>query len=234
MTADLCGELARAWGAQRAWIVALPARAALDTAVQVSTQACHAAPLDGTPIGCVDIRALGRQARERHVPFIVDCTVPGVKGCAAVRLGAHVAYAKLAPELCVLAVSRDADRMLEGIADRISGLPQVEGERLEEAQRTLENAAREWRQTSDVAQVVASYLACHPRVATVRYPGLKTDPTFAVAARTLQRGFGPVVDVRLVGEQRWHRCGCVAEDPRESVLRLERWLSPEHANSLAL
>ena len=202
--------------------------------IQALPEACHAAPLDGTPIGCVDIRALGKQARERHVPLIVDCTVPGVEGCAAVRLGAHVAYAELASGLCAIAVSRDAGRMLEGIADRIAGLPQAEGERLEELRWLLEDAAREWRQASDVAQVVASYLACHPRVTEVRYPGLKTDPTFAVAARTLQRGFGPAVDLLLVGEERWRRCSCVAEDPRASVMRLERWLSPEHPNGLAL
>ena len=177
------------------------------------------------PIGCVDIRALGELARQRHAALVVDDTIPGVEGCATVRLGAHVAYVELADGLCLVAVSRDAERVLEGISARLSELPQAEGEQLDKAIKLIQDAAQEWRQVSDVAQVVASYLTCHPRVAEVRYPGLKADPAFATAARTLQRGFGPVVDVRLVGEQQWHRCNCFAEDPRTSVMRLEHWLS---------
>ena len=217
--------MARAWGARQAWLVALSAHEVVDRAIQAPPDACFAAPLDGMPIGCVDIRALGELARERHAALVVDDTIPGVEGCAAVRLGAHVAYAELEDGLCLVAVSRDAERALEGIIARLYGLPQAEGEQLDKAKKLIEGAAQGWRQASDVAQVVASYLTCHPRVAEVRYPGLKTDPTFATAARTLQRGFGPVVDFRLVGEQQWHRHTCVAEDPLTSVMGLECCLS---------
>jgi O-acetylhomoserine (thiol)-lyase len=40
---------------------------------------------------------------------------------------------------------------------------------------------------------VAEFLKKHPKVAWVRYPGLKDDPTHAVAAKYLKKGFGGVV-----------------------------------------
>jgi len=46
---------------------------------------------------------------------------------------------------------------------------------------------------SENAQKVAEYLKKHPKVAWVRYPGLKEDPTYATASRYLKNGFGGMV-----------------------------------------
>ena len=46
---------------------------------------------------------------------------------------------------------------------------------------------------SDNALKVAEHLKKHSKVAWVRYPGLKDDPTHAVASKYLQRGFGGMV-----------------------------------------
>ena len=80
-----------------------------------------------------------------------------------------------------------------------------------------------WRTLSDAAQVVASYLACHPRVAEVRYCGLKADPDFAEAASTLRGGFGPVVCARLAGDApgTWRHWVADVRDAREQVMELE-------------
>jgi O-acetylhomoserine (thiol)-lyase len=43
------------------------------------------------------------------------------------------------------------------------------------------------------AQRVAEHLARHPKVAWVRYPGLKNDPSHAVASKYLRNGFGGMV-----------------------------------------
>lgn len=83
-----------------------------------------------------------------------------------------------------------------------------------------------WRATSDAAQVVACYLACHPRVAEVRYPGLKADPDFARAANELRGGFGPRVAFRVVGEGgAWHLWEAGARDFRAQVSELEALLA---------
>ena len=83
-----------------------------------------------------------------------------------------------------------------------------------------------WRRRSDAAQVVASYLRCHPSVRQVAYPGLKGDASFEVAARTLQHGFGPCVSWQDARDGGWHKLCCTAEDARSQVMRLEEELSP--------
>lgn len=48
-------------------------------------------------------------------------------------------------------------------------------------------------------QKVAEFLAAHPKVAWVRYPGLAQDPSHAVASKYLNKGFGGVVVFGLKG-----------------------------------
>ena len=90
-------------------------------------------------------------------------------------------------------------------------------------QAQVEERYRRFRRLSDVSQVVACYLRCHPKVQEVAYPGLKDDPSFSVAARTLVGGFGPFVDYR-VGED-WHRFEARECDERTQIMELERLLS---------
>lgn len=80
-----------------------------------------------------------------------------------------------------------------------------------------------WRAVSDAAQAVACYLACHPRVAEVRYPGLKDDPDFPRAASTLEGGFGPRVALRLASAPagEWALWEADGRDAREQALELE-------------
>ncbi|MDD5457516.1 MAG: O-acetylhomoserine aminocarboxypropyltransferase/cysteine synthase [Candidatus Margulisbacteria bacterium] len=46
---------------------------------------------------------------------------------------------------------------------------------------------------------VAQYLANHPKVAWVRYPGLKEDPSYAVSSKYLKKGFGGMVVFGIKG-----------------------------------
>ena len=49
------------------------------------------------------------------------------------------------------------------------------------------------------AQAVAEFLAKHPRVDQVLYPGLSSDPGHGVAARQMSGGFGSLLSVRITG-----------------------------------
>lgn len=49
----------------------------------------------------------------------------------------------------------------------------------------------------DHARAIAEYLAAHPAVETVSYPGLKSHPDHAIAANDLMHGYGPAIDVCL-------------------------------------
>lgn len=218
-------QMMRELGASGAWLLALPASALLDDVRKLSKYAQCVSPLIGMPIRCADLRALGEEARERGFALVVDDSLPGAGGCAAVRLGAHVAYVAFEGDLCLVATSRDAERSLPGLTERLDALPQATQEQAASAACLAEEQSRLWQARSDAAQVVASYLRCHPLVAELRYPGLKGDPSFAVAARTLQRGFGPFVDWRAQGSVEWNRVECSDADPRAQVLALERALS---------
>ena len=81
---------------------------------------------------------------------------------------------------------------------------------------------KRWRRLSDAAQVVACYLACHPAIERVRYPGLKTDKLFEAAASTLRGGFGPIVAFSVAGE--WLVWDSDERAAQEQVLGLEDYL----------
>ncbi len=57
----------------------------------------------------------------------------------------------------------------------------------------LETLALRMPRHSSNAMAVAEHLARHPKVAWVRYPGLASDPSHAVAARQFTKGFGGMV-----------------------------------------
>ena len=78
-----------------------------------------------------------------------------------------------------------------------------------------------WRTCSDAAQVVASYLACHPRVASVRYPGLRGDRLYPQASCELVGGFGPIVCYEEMAMGAWHRLDLTdVGDVRAFILEL--------------
>jgi cystathionine gamma-synthase len=49
------------------------------------------------------------------------------------------------------------------------------------------------------AQTIAEHFATDPRVTAVLYPGLRTDPGYAVASRQMQGGFGGMLSVCVAG-----------------------------------
>ena len=97
---------------------------------------------------------------------------------------------------------------------------------------------------SDTALVVAHFLAAHPRVRWVSYPGLPDDVANVAARSTLEHGFGPLVSFAAEGcgevapEAAWGRSSlgrgtaagtwvfCAGlESPLDCVEVLERWLA---------
>lgn len=221
---DTSAVLARMLGARSTFVVARPARETGD-ALAALAQVEFVTPLGGHPVACVDLRALGVEAREKGKPLLVDATACGPDGCAAVRLGAHAAMVGVSDSWCVVALSRDCAHVMPGVMGLVRDLPLMEEADCGRVGELVQARAAWWRASSDAAQVVANYLRCHPRVRAVRYPGLKADPSFAVAARTLEHGFGPYVDVLLDGGEGWLRVTCTTGDPRVQVIGLERRLA---------
>jgi cystathionine gamma-synthase len=65
--------------------------------------------------------------------------------------------------------------------------------------RGIKTLALRVARQNDNAQKLAEFLAGHPRVARVHYPGLRTHPEHALATRQM-RGFGGVVSFEVRGD----------------------------------
>jgi cystathionine gamma-lyase len=168
-----------------------------------------------------DIRRLCDAAHEAGALVAVDNTTPTPLGQRPLALGADFSVAS-----DTKALTGHADLVLGHVATR---------------DRTLYDAVKLWRSRTgaiagpmevwlalrslstlhvrlerqcDNAMDVARYLASHPKVDSVRYPGLSTDPSYGLARKQMQR-FGPVVSFTLrsreQAEQFLSACALVTE-----------------------
>lgn len=177
-------------------------------------------PLAGVPVEVCDIK--GRAAAGELL--VADVRAIGAEFSPACRLGAELAVAADArvPGYVVVCMRKCCiPWVAEAVEAKACPTEDVTvaaaGAEEQASTRVSRHAA------SDAAQVVAAYLACHPRVETVRYPGLKADPSFARATSQLVGGFGPYVDYtwkESPGE--WHRFTATDEDVRTQIINFER------------
>ena len=177
-------------------------------------------PLAGVPIEVCDIK--GRAAAGELL--VADVRTIGAEFSPACRLGAEIAVAVDArvPGYVVVCMRKCC---IPWVAEAVEAKACPAEDATVAATGAEEQAsARVSRHAaSDAAQVVAAYLACHPRVEAVRYPGLKADPSFSRATSQLVGGFGPYVDYtwkESPGE--WHRFTATDEDARAQIINFER------------
>ena len=135
---------------------------------------------------------------------LVDNTVATPLGCRPLDLGADL-------------VAHSATKYLNGHSDALAGILAGSAELIAEvARRALDTGATmapdtAWlvrrgvrtlhlrlERSAQNAAAVAAFLAAHPRVATVRYPGLASDPQHRVASRVL-RSYGGMVTFDVDG-----------------------------------
>lgn len=173
--------------------------------------------IGGFGLRVLDLRALGRAAREAHALLVVDNTVASVFGCDPLRLGAALSLEALdrvcageAPRKLVAAsVARSqlkrhrvdaaaecAHALLEGCGLAALDLSVDEADVLEHG---LDSLDTRMQAHFDRARALAEYLTANEMVRNVRYPGLTSHPDHAVATGILEHGFGPAVEFELMG-----------------------------------
>lgn len=216
---DVVAEYVKMTGAGRARLVPVSYVDEL-LATLIAGGASVVEPLAGVPVEVCDIK--GRAAAGELL--VVDVRTIGAEFSPACRLGAEIAVAEDArvPGYVVVCMRKSCiPWVAEAVEAKASAAEEVTvaaaGAEEQASARVSRHAA------SDAAQVVAAYLACHPRVEAVRYPGLKTDPSFARATSQLVGGFGPYVDYmwkESPGE--WHRFTATDEDARTQIINFER------------
>lgn len=172
--------------------------------------------IGGFGLRVLDLRALGRAARETHALLVVDNTVAGVFGCDPLRLGAvlslealdRVCAGKAPRKLVAASMARSqlkrhrmdaaaecAHALLEGRGLVKLDLPADEAGVLECG---LDSLDTRMQAHFDRARALAEYLAANEMVRNVRYPGLSSHPDHAVATGILEHGFGPAVEFDLI------------------------------------
>lgn len=170
-----------------------------------------------------DIRALAEAAYAEGAILIVDNTIASARCCQPLALGAHlvcesldrVAAGSLGAKAVAFSVAHEATgrgRRRRSVplaheaycmlAQRLGGqhtgaVCNVAGDDLAAIRRGLDTLDSRLQRQSDHARVIAEYLAAHPDVPSVGYPGLASHPDHDIAARTLRHGFGPAVDFEL-------------------------------------
>lgn len=156
-------------------------------------------------LSIADIAALVELGRQSSAKVLVDNTFASPALQQPLTLGADI-------------VLHSTTKYIGGHSDVVGGALVTNDKELEEAFAFLQNGAGavpgpfdayltmrglktlvlRMQRHSENASAVAEFLAGHPAVSTVLYPGLPSHPGHQVAARQM-RGFGGMVSVRMRG-----------------------------------
>ena len=154
----------------------------------------------------VDIRAVAEIAHRHNILLVVDNTFSSPYFQQPLKLGADI-------------VLHSTTKYINGHSDVIGGVAITSNEVVYESLKFYQNAAGAvpgpfdaWltlrgvktlavrmRQHEENARAVASYLAEHPRVEKVYYPGLASHPDHELAKRQMS-GFGGMVSFQFKGK----------------------------------
>lgn len=154
-----------------------------------------------------DIAAAAALARKAGATVVVDSTIATPVFTRPLELGAdlvlHSATKYLNGHSDVVAgalITRETDDFWQRIrkARNLGGavLGPFEAWLLQRGLRTLFLRVRA---AAVNAEKVANFLAAHPAVGEVLYPGLPDDPGHEIAKRQMQGGFGAMLSVRIAG-----------------------------------
>jgi cystathionine beta-lyase/cystathionine gamma-synthase len=150
-----------------------------------------------------DLAAAAALARERNLTFVVDNTFLSPYFQRPIALGAHIVVHSMTKYLnghsdsvggaVVLTRQDDADRIYFIQKSAGTGLAPLDCWLVARGLKTL---AVRMEQHNRNGVAIANYLASHPKVKGVLYPGLLAHPQHEIA-RKQQRGFGGMISFDL-------------------------------------
>jgi len=170
--------------------------------VRPTTRAIYVESPSNPLLHCVDLAAIAKLAREHRLLSIIDNTFATPINQNPIELG-------------IDAVVHSATKYLNGHTDVNAGLlvsshsvihkvavyavnhgGTLDAHACYQLERGLKTLAVRVRQHNENAGRIAQFLAAHPAVAKVNYPGLSHHPDHALAARQM-RGFGGMLSFEL-------------------------------------
>lgn len=167
--------------------------AALEAAIRSETRLIVSESPTNPYLRVMDLHGLVAVARRHRVRTLIDSTFATPINQRPLDFGVdlvvHSATKYLSGHNDLLALVRQTVWVLGGICDPHAAAL------LERGLKTL--ALRVERQNR-TAQAVAEFLACHPRIERVWYPGLSSHPDYPIAAEQMT-GYGGVVSFEVAG-----------------------------------
>ncbi|MGE5590885.1 MAG: trans-sulfuration enzyme family protein [Bacillota bacterium] len=168
--------------------------AAIDRAIGPDTRAVYLETITNPTLRVADLPAVAEVCRSRGVPLVVDNTFATPVLCRPYTLGAslvvHSATKYLGGHgdltLGLIAGDRGLVEAAAATSVRTGATPDPFGAWL--CLRGLKTLEVRVRRQAENAAAVAAFLAAHPKVVRVHYPGLADHPDRAVADRVLDGG----------------------------------------------
>ncbi len=152
-----------------------------------------------------DLPRIADAARRCNATVVVDNTFASPYHVRPLDLGADL-------------VVHSATKFLSGHGDVTAGVVVGEGKRIAQvkskvsltgvnlapfeawlALRGLKTLGVRMARSSASASAIADYLAGHPKILSVNYPGLETHPDHPVVARVMRNGFGSMISFEVDG-----------------------------------
>jgi cystathionine beta-lyase/cystathionine gamma-synthase len=177
--------------------------AATAAAIRPATRMIYVETPTNPTMILTDIAATARLARQRNLTLVVDNTFLSPYCQQPIALGAHIVVHSMTKYLnghsdavggaVILARPEDADPIYFLQRSAGAGLAPMDCWLVSRGIKTL---AVRMEQHNKNGMAVAQFLAAHPKVRHVHYPGLPSHPQHELAARQ-QRGFGAMISFDL-------------------------------------
>ena len=204
-TYDLVEQDLKSWGVQVTYVDALDPDA-VATAIRPETRLLLAETITNPTVRVCDLSALAAICRERGVTMLVDNTFASPALCRPLALGATISM-------------NSATKFLGGKADLTAGVLACPADLIASMRKTqirtgamldpfaawlclrgIKTLGLRVERQSANALALGRFLAGHPQVEQVNYPGLAAGRQGEIARRLLPRGFGPMLSFALRGD----------------------------------
>src|SRR5579883_858089 len=204
-TYRLFERVLKRYGVEASYVPASASVEAYEQAIRPNTRMLWLETPTNPLLSLVDIRALADMAHRHHLLVVVDNTFASPYFQQPLQLGADI-------------VIHSTTKYINGHSDVIGGALVVNDPMIYESLKFFQNAAGgvpgpfdvwltmrgmktlavRMRQHAENAMLVARFLAEHPRVEKVYYPGLPSHPDHELAKRQMS-GFGGMVSFQFKG-----------------------------------
>ena len=176
---------------------------AVEAAIRPATRMIYVETPTNPTMILTDIEAVANLARAREIALVVDNTFLSPYCQQPLALGAHIVVHSMTKYLnghsdavggaVILARQQDMDRIYFLQRSAGAGLGPMDCWLVSRGIKTL---VVRMEQHNCNGMAVARFLASHPKVNLVNYPGLESHPQHALAKRQ-QRGFGAMISFDL-------------------------------------